>query len=336
MRILIIGGTRFIGRFVVEELLARGHALTLFHRGEHETERADDVQHIHGDRRALADCRDALLAARPDAVIDVIPMNDADARAVVEIFCGRIARAVHISSQDVYRAWGGVLAGRATDAVPLAEDVPLREELYPYRGKHPDFENYDKILVERTVLRVPGFPATVLRLPIVYGPYDPQAREWQFLKRMLDGREFILMGGGAHWLWTKGFVKDIARAIVLAAESEGAVGEVFNVGEARVVTQAQWARMIGDIVEWRGEVVVVPDEFLPKHLDAFKTCPQHFVADTSKIRRVLGYTESYSPRDALAETIAWRRAHPLPDDPAQFDYAAEDRARAAYCEWKKQ
>lgn len=61
MKVLTIGGTGFVSYFVVEELVSRGHEVTIFHRGKHEAEHSQKVRHIHGDRKELLRYKDLLL-----------------------------------------------------------------------------------------------------------------------------------------------------------------------------------------------------------------------------------------------------------------------------------
>ena len=112
----------------------------------------------------------------------MIVHTEAQARSLVECSRGIAKRWILISSGDVYRNYDG-LRGRSPsppDPTPLEEDGPLRETRYPYRGEGHSFdhaEDYDKIPVEQFAQAQPELPATVLRLPAVYGPGDDQHRE---------------------------------------------------------------------------------------------------------------------------------------------------------------
>ena len=101
MRVLVIGGTRFIGRHAVEQLVAGGSDVAVFHRGETEPPDLPTVTHIHGARSELADHRSAVAAFAPDVVLDMVPMTAQDAAIVVEALGGIADRVVAISSQDV-------------------------------------------------------------------------------------------------------------------------------------------------------------------------------------------------------------------------------------------
>src|SRR6266704_5384447 len=162
MRILIIGGTRFIGPPVVRYLYAQGHNIKLFHRGQTRAETLPGVQEMLGDRRPLAPHARDLQRLAPDVVLDMTPVIEQDAREIMNTFTGVAGRVVAISSQDVYRAYGRLIGTEPgpPDPVPFAEDAPLREKLYPYRGetlREPDdpqrfMDDYDKIPIERIVM----------------------------------------------------------------------------------------------------------------------------------------------------------------------------------------
>ncbi len=312
----------------MRRLAGAGHEVAVFHRGRTATEMPEGVGHFLGDRQGLEDHADELRSFGPEVVLDMIPMNEKDAQGVVDVFRGVARRIVAISSEDVYRAYDVVrgLAPGPPDPIPLSEDAPLRERLYPYERE--GIEDYEKILVERVVMGDPDPPGTVLRLPAVYGPGDYQHRLFDYVKRMDDGRPAILLGEGmAKWRWTHGYVEDVASAIALAVTDERAAGRVYNVGEAEPLPWAEWVREIGRAAGWDGEVVAVPEDRLPQHLDWGLNTEQHWFVDTTRIRYQLGYVEEIPREEALRRTVAWERAHPPENvDPASFDYAAEDAA----------
>jgi nucleoside-diphosphate-sugar epimerase len=331
MRILIIGGTRFSGPHVVRRLVDMGHQIALFHRGKTEADLPKGVKRILGDRRNLSDFSDEFGRFAPEVVLDVIPATEQDARIVMSTFKDMAQRVIAVSSQDVYRAYGrliGIEPG-VPEPVPLTEDSPLRQKLYPYRDRaKPGSREYDyeKILVEQVFMGDPELPGTILRFPMVYGPGDSQHRLFPYLKRMDDNRPVILLEKGmAGWRWTKGYVENIAAAIVLAVTDQSAAGRIYNLGEEESLSEAEWVRAIGVAAGWNGKVVTPPKERLPAHLLSDVNTDQHLVVDTTRIRRELGYREPVSRDEALRRTVAWERAH-LPDkiDPKMFDYAAED------------
>ena len=94
-----------------------------------------------------------------------------------------------------------------------------------------------------------ALPGTILRFPMVYGPLDPQHRLFECLKRMDDGLPVILLGEGrARWRWTKGYVENLATAVVLAVTDDQAAGRIYNVGERETLTWAEWVRAIEHVM----------------------------------------------------------------------------------------
>jgi nucleoside-diphosphate-sugar epimerase len=321
MRILLIGGTRFLGPPLVRRLLAMGHEVAVFHRGRTDAGVPEGVEHLLGDRDRLTDHAADLRRWHPQVVIDLIAFHEAHALGLLEVFRSVADRAVVLSSGDVYRAYGvfhGTEPG-PVEPVPLAEDAPLRSALFPYRGMAKAtgdlFYRYDKIPVERAVLAEPSLPATVLRLPMVHGPGDDQHRLYPYLRRMDDGRPAILLDEAmADWRCTRGYVGDVAAAVALAATDPRAAGRVYNVGEAVARMESDWVRAIGAAARWQGEVVAVPRGRLPVP----GNMAQDLVTDTRRIRDELGYHEEVSIDEALPRTVAWERANP-PPEPATFD-----------------
>ncbi len=340
MRILIIGGTAFTGPHLVRRLHAGGHEVTVFHRGRTPGDLPAGIRHIHcpegtfGDRSYFQAYADELRAVAPDVVVDMICVTEADARTVVELFRGVARRLIVISSQDVYRAYGRLLGKEPgdPDPIPLAEDAPLREKLYPYRTDPPRppedparwMDDYDKILVERTALSCQEMPGTVLRYPMVYGPGDRQHRMHEYLQRMIDSRPAIVVEEGlAAWRWTRAYVEHVAHATFLAVTRDEAAGRTYNVGEVEALSTAGWIAAIAKEVSWPGRLVTLPGERLPESMRHGMDVRNHLVADTTRIRAELGYTEPVPLREAIAATVAWEREHPPKGAP--IDYADEDR-----------
>src|SRR3982075_1657955 len=122
MRILLIGGNGFIGRFVVAALKKQGHALAGFHRGT--TAAPADVDEIRGDRHQLNASAQELKRFAPDVVVDLVISSAAQAEELMNIFRRATRRVVMLSSIDVYRAVG---ISHGTETGPL-QKVPLTEE----------------------------------------------------------------------------------------------------------------------------------------------------------------------------------------------------------------
>src|SRR5262249_53586847 len=106
MRVLVIGGTRFLGPRMVERLGRSGHQAGGFHRGHTAASLPAAVRHIPGDRRRLAAYAAEFRRLAPDVVVDMLAFTEHDARSLISTFAGLAGRAVVLSSGDVYRAYG--------------------------------------------------------------------------------------------------------------------------------------------------------------------------------------------------------------------------------------
>jgi nucleoside-diphosphate-sugar epimerase len=322
MRILVIGGTRFTGPFVVRGLVERGHDVTVFHRGDHEpADLPPAVRHIHGDRRDQTALRSLPEDVRPDVVIDMVTFTRQDAQSLVSTFRGVARRVIVPSSQDVYRAYGRLHRTEPgpPDPVPLDEDSPLREKLSIH------CEKYEKRSVEEVVMFQRDLPGTILRLPAIYGPGD--YRLYEVARRMLDRRPAIVLESSyAAWRWTHGYVENVAHAIALAAIDDRAAERIYNVGEpGEPPTIAERMRHLAKAAGWDGRIIALPAGDLPKRLAEPLDWSQPWITDSTRIRRELGYGEIVPYGVGLRRTIDWHREHP--NDalaPSANHYAEED------------
>jgi nucleoside-diphosphate-sugar epimerase len=187
-------------------------------------------------------------------------------------------------------------------------------------------EEYEKRWVEEVVLSEAKLPGTVLRLPAIHGPGD--YRPFEYLKRMLDGRSFILLDQeAAVWRFSHGYAENVAHALVLAATNEQAANRIYNVADTTPPRELDWIQFIGKAAGWEGRVIKVPDVDLPEHLKENADFSQHWIVDITRIQKELGYQEVVDPFEGMRRTVDWIRANPPKQiDLTKFDYPAEDRA----------
>ena len=256
MRVLILGGTRFIGRRIAADLVARGDDVTVVHRGQTEPDQPDGCTHLHADRAEFGQVAEQVRALRPDAVIDTLAMSKADADAVLPHLPE--VPLVLLSSVDVYRAYELLLADQGGEPVPITEDSPVRQGRYPLREILPGRgETYDKLDVE------PGYLArggTVLRLAMIYGEHDGQRREEFILRRVRAGRRRIPIGPGT-FLGSRCYVGDVASAALAALDHPAqAADQIFNVCDPATDTVRDHAHRILAAADYDAELVTAPDE----------------------------------------------------------------------------
>lgn len=282
MKVLVIGGTRFIGAHVVRQVHNEGGEITVFHRGQNQNSILPDVEHIldPSAEYPITTFPDALLR-QWDVVIHMVAMGEADTKAAVQTFAKHARRFVLISSGDVYRAYGRLtrIEPGPPEPAPLVEGSSLRTVLYPYRGMEAHIgsyaTDYDKTLAEKAVQDARDVDWTILRLPKVYGPEDNA-----------DLSTVYNFAAVPDWRWTHGHVANVGHAIATAALHPQARNDVFNVGEEFTPTMGE--RLLS-LPERDGEPMNPP----PFDFD------QSFAVDTSKIRKKLGYKDIVDEETAM-------------------------------------
>ena len=336
MRILTIGGTKFIGAAVVRQLAAAGHDVAVFHRGETPGELPESVTHIHGDARTddlPAETRQALREFAPEIVIHNIVLGEPDVRRTHELFSAIARRLIMTSSMDVYRVFGrlhGTEPGPRL-SLPISEESELREVLYPYRDKFPDpdhrMHSYDKIPAEKAALAHDTMPGTVLRLPMVIGPHDWQRRILPFAKPMADGRPALLWSDAyAAWQSTFGYVENVAAAMVLAATDDRAIGRTYNVADV-ACSMRDLAEHVRAATNWTGQIITAPDASLPESLRFDIADPHPLVVNADRIREELGFSPPFTFAEGVARAAEWELANiPDPLPPGVDNYADVDAA----------
>lgn len=260
MQVLVIGGSRFIGRAIVERLLAEGHRITLLNRGRSTDPFGSRVSRVLGDRSEPETLQKALAKRDFDAVVDVIAFREEDTAAAVQAFAGRIGHFIHVSTASVYLIrdrlycpfreddFGGRLAprGRVTDS----------SWLYAYHKRRCE-------LVLQSAWEEDRFPFTTLRLPMVVGPGDYTHRALSYLERLRDGGPVLLPDGGLN-SWGFLWVEDVAEAVAANLMNAVAFGRAYNLAQREVVTVRQFVDTVGAAMGARVNVVPVPTEWLQR------------------------------------------------------------------------
>ena len=252
MKVLVIGGTLFIGRPLVEELVKAGHDVAILHRKpKHEFGRR--VENLVADRNDAASLNEALSGRRFEAVYDNVydwerGTTSVQVEATVRA-CGgtRLSRYIFMSSVAAY---GDGLNHKESD--PLAPDY----------NTNPYIRN--KASTERLLFRMhsqTGLPVVTFRPPFVYGPGNPFYREQFFWDRLRAGRPVIIPGDG-HRLMQFVYVTDLVHALVRALEEPRATGEAFNIGDPKPVTQAEFVEKMAKTAGVDANLVRVPRDII--------------------------------------------------------------------------
>ena len=316
MGIAIIGGTGFVGSAVARRLVLRGLAPVVIARGQHPVALPPEAVFVSADRMDGAAIGAAFRAHGVDTVIDIFALgllNTAPVFAALREIGGRY---LLLSSVDVYSNYGGLLRRETPplQSAPAREDDPLRTFRYPYRGnpRRPQgvdavlFEDYDKILLEEAAFADPGFAATAIRAPMIFGPGDKQHRFKWAIDAIRKGGTISVDARAAGWGNSYGYVDDVAEAIIVAALAPGAAGRTYNVGQNFVRTPVEWLHRFAAVMGKTIAIEIVPPEargLLCERAEA-SDLAYPLTLDTTRIRAELGYAEPTPEDDALLATIA--------------------------------
>ncbi|MGB1775702.1 MAG: NAD-dependent epimerase/dehydratase family protein [Synechococcus sp.] len=212
MKILVMGGTRFVGKPLVARLKAQGHALTLLTRGKNRV--PDGVEHLKGDRSS--DEGLACLKGRDfDVIVDSSGRKLDDSRRVLAMTGAPTHRFVYVSSAGVYAA---------------SEQWPLTEEAVT----DPQSRHAGKAETE-TWLRAEGVPFTSFRPTYIYGPGNYNPIERWFFDRIVNDRPIPLPGDGST-ITQLGHVDDLAEAMARCIDVEAAANRIYNCSGQQGVT----------------------------------------------------------------------------------------------------
>jgi 2'-hydroxyisoflavone reductase len=314
MNVLVIGGTLFIGRRLVEALRAAGHTVTILHRNP------KSGPGLIADRNDPGAVRMTLQDRQFDAVFDNVydwqrgttaEQVEATARACAG---DHLQRYVFMSSVAAY--------GSGLDR---SEDDPLAPP------DHPEDYVRNKAASERILFRMhqqEGFPAVTLRPPFVYGPGNPFYREAFFWDRLRDERPIIVPDDGSRLMHFV-YVHDIVKCCLRILNEPRSVGQAFNVADSRPITQEQLVRTLAQAAGKGPRIVHVPRETAlavgghpmgPKLYFAVYYDLPPITERIDKARDVLGF-EPTPFDEGLGRTYRWWLNH-HPFSPP--DYAFED------------
>ena len=305
MRILMMGGTRFIGVYLTQLLVEQGHEVVLFNRGNRPAP-VEGVLQIKGDRTDSAELKEKLSQEHFDAIFDNNGRELSDTQPLAEIFQNRVQHFVYMSSAGVYLS---------SDQLPHMEGDPV-DPKSRHRGKH-ETEAY---------LNQLGLPFTSIRPTYIYGPQNYNELEAWFFDRIVRDRPIPIPGNGLH-ITQLGHVKDLASAMCKVLGSSQSIGQIYNVSGDRYVTFDGLARACAEAALKPVDTVQIV-HYDPKLFDfgkrkAFPFRVQHFFASVNKAITELGWHPEYDLISGLKDSfendyLASGR------DTAEVDFSVDD------------
>jgi 2'-hydroxyisoflavone reductase len=308
MRILVLGGTQFLGRHLVEAALARGHDVSTFNRGRTRPELFPGVERLVGDRDGdLA----ALEDGSWDAVLDTSGYVPRIVRASAELLEPRAGRYLFVSSISVY---ADVSRPGVTEDAPVAQ---LEEETEEHRG--PAYGPL-KALSEQVAQEVYGDRATIVRPGLIVGPWDPTGRFTYWPARVAAGGSVLAPEPREQPVQVIDG-RDLAEFCVRLVED--GTGGVFNAtGPAEPLMLEQVLEECRRVAASGAELVWVPADWLSEHevapwmeLPLWLPGDEYAGFQRIDVSRALAAGLRFRPlAETIADTLAWVRAGDAPTD----------------------
>lgn len=331
MRSLVLGGSTFAGRRLVNRLVADGGEVTVLNRGRTASALPPGTGRLVADRTDAAAMRAVLGGTEWDAVFDVsgfvMVAGGSPIAELLELLDGRTGAYVFVSS---------IMAYEPSPLLPWTEDRPTsREPVAKYGGFKAFAENEIRTRHQRT-----GFPGSVARPAAIYGPdnniHDMETAMFLRLRRGLP----ILLPHGGLVAGNYGHVDDLCALLVAMAREPRAAGEVVNAtGDA--ITSLGYVNLLAEIVGAEPDIRMLPDAAIGSEdgplFGHLFNARHHAVLSTEKARRDLGLPAERGLVTGHRETYDWFLGTALVDAPdvlsdpvwgAGYDFAVEARAAA--------
>ena len=284
MRILVIGGTRFIGIYLTQQLVEAGHEVVLLNRGNHPSP-VDGLETITCDRKNPQALKSALTSQTFDAIYDNNGRELEHTQPLVDLFKDKIQHYIYVSSAGVYAK---------SDQMPHQEGDPV-DPNSRHKGKHHT-EAY---------LKSSGIPFTSIRPVYIYGPQNYNPLESWFFDRITRDRPIPIPGSGMA-LTHLGHCYDLAAAMVSVLGNSQAIGQIYNISGEKAVTFDGLARACAiatgkdpsalEIVHYN------PNDFDFGNKKAFPMRVQHFFADISKAKTQLNWQPQFDLISGLKDS----------------------------------
>jgi nucleoside-diphosphate-sugar epimerase len=321
MRVLVIGGNRYIGLSLVRQLADRGFDVTV--ANSHVVELPNGVDRIHADRRNAGELPAALAphASDFDAVFDNTAYEVSDIEPLVELFDGRVDHYVFTSSVAVYRR---------SFVQPVTEDFRVHEAVanQPLRAYGVGKVMCERYLMERHART--GFPATSVRVTHTVGPRSPlPTRDPGFFARLEQERPILIPGDGFPFIHVI-HIDDAASLLIAVAGKERAAGEIYNAAGAEFASILGTVHLMARTVGVDPQIVQVPLDVLRRHGRAVIHWGEGTAGGTvfsiRKAQEQLDWEPRFGLEAAYRDSYDWFRAEGR--DLYQFDFSDDEAVLA--------
>ena len=316
MRVLVIGGTQFVGRHTVEVLLERGHEVAVLNRGVTPDPLPSEVRRLRADRTKVDELRSAIGGLDFDAVVDCIAYTVDDIEAAYELFRGRIDRYVFISTQAVYAP---------TELFPIDETLPLLDgSSFAYAQQKADIERRLE-----AIGRSEEFPWVSLRPGYIYGPYNNVPVSEPALFARIDRDRPILVPGDGRFPSHHTHARDLAEAVLASLQRDEAIGRAYNIFGEYAQTANRLVRAAGEAAGREPRIVRMPNATNAEARRIFFYLVRPVLLFTiERAKRELDWRPRFDIETGLADSYRWYHESGYADQQV-VDFSVDDEVLAS-------
>ncbi len=319
MKILIIGGTGNISRWLTQQLAERGDDIVLYNRGTKQLPFHGKVKYIIGDRTHHNEFAKQVEGAGIfDCVIDMVGYEVEDAIQAIKIFSGKTAQYIFCSTVDVYSKQ------QSTYPVPLQQPLNASSS-FPYAYKKMQMEKIFSNALEKN-----NFPITIIRLAATY------SEGWSPLVTCFGGASYhldrlqkklpVILHGDGSAIWVATHSSDASNAFVNAIDNNITIGKAYNVTGDELLT---WKSMYQIVAEILGadepEFVCIPTDILAKLTPVeSEWCVENFqfnnIFDNSAAKEDLKFQYTIPYRQGATRCISWLKENKGIEDCSHYSF----------------
>ena len=321
MKVLVLGGNRYIGLSLLFELARQGHEITVVN--SHEAAMPPGTRRLHGDRHEPGKLAELLTPYRDefDAVFDNTSYQPEHLAPVLDLFRGRVKHFVFTSSIAVYNF---------SDVQPVTEDFPVTDD--PRQAIYGQYGAY-KVRCERLLIaehRENGLPVTCMRVTHSLGPKSPAvSREPGTFMRLEQGRPLII-GGRTDAIVHFIHIDDVASALCAVLGKEQAIGQVYNVAGSEFCSIMSYMKLMGKAVGVDPTIMTIPPSLATTTASPIvhwlEANHGSMIFSIDKARRDLGWEPRFTLESGLADSYRWFSAGGR--DRYSYDFSIDDAVLA--------
>lgn len=312
MKILIMGGTRFVGVSLTKLLVNQGHEVVLCNRGNRPAP-VPNLKVILADRSDPHQLQSQLANTEFDVIFDNNGRELQDSQPLIDLFQGRIRNYIYMSSAGVYLE---------SPQLPYYEDSATDPQSR-HKGKL-DTESYLQTQYEAN-----HFPYTSIRPTYIYGPQNYNDIEAWFFDRLVHDRPILIPDGGLP-ITQLGHVEDLAKAMTAVLEHPESIGQIYNVSDRTYVSfwgLAKACAVAAGKDNYDKFLFYDPKKFNTGKRKAFPLRNQHFFTSVEKAVRDLAWTPEYDLAKGL--TTSWQDYLQSGRDKKEVDFGVDEQILAS-------